>query len=339
MAGFCQEDPKNKKSYNKKMIDFKELSDSLTGKVRGNPVAISLFADEIPAVYQKKKVVPCSIVRHAMDKGEIVSFDKHHHDCTTGVYTAGVHQGTEEIRTGQYLAQNIPAYTDLGAEEIKTGEYILPQNTVVGIGAAPLSEVPSGIHVDWIVVVCTPHWANFIGGARTVLDGTPPRGAAGSSFCSDLFATPWHDGNVVITPGDLGGRMNNRLKPEEMFVVVPNQYLESLLSIMTTTPDARAVLEATKPEESEYWDKRKRAKKAKEKKQNEEPSKNDFESKFSMTWDQESKDIIAKTPPGIIEMAINNVEDFARDKGVEEITKSVVLNQMQSVGMDPSMLN
>ena len=58
-----------------------------------------------------------------------------------------------------------------------------------------------------------------------------------------------------------------------------------------------------------------------------------------MPWDQESKDIIAKTPPGIIEMAINNVEDFARDKGVEEITKSVVLNQMQSVGMDPSMLN
>ena len=246
------------------MVDFKELSDSLDGKVRGNPVAISLFKDEIPQLYEQKKVVPCSIVRHAMDKGEIVSFDKHHHDCTTGVYTAGVHEGTDEIRSGQYLAQNIPAYTDVGAEKIKTGEYVLPQKTVVGIGAAPLSEVPDGIFVDWIVVVCTPHWANFIGGARTVLDGTPPRGAAGSSFCSDLFATPWHDGNVVITPGDLGGRMNNRLKPEEMFVVVPNEYLESLLNIMTSTPDARAVLEATKPEESDYWKKRDRAIRAKE---------------------------------------------------------------------------
>ena len=58
-----------------------------------------------------------------------------------------------------------------------------------------------------------------------------------------------------------------------------------------------------------------------------------------MIWDQESKDIIAMTPPGIIEMAINNVEDFARDKGIEQITKSVVMDQMQSVGMDPSMLN
>ena len=320
------------------MIDFKKLSESLVGKVRGNPVAISLFKEEIPASYQQQKVVPCSIVRHAMDKGEIVSFDQHHHDCTTGVYTAGVDPGTEEIRNGQYLARNIPSYTDLGAERIKTGDYVLPQNTVVGIGAAPLANVPEGIHVDWVVVVCTPHWANFIGGARTVLDGTPPRGACGSSFCSDLFATPWHDDNVVITPGDLGGRMNNRLKPEEMFVVVPNQYLESLFSIMTSTPDARAVLEATKPEDSEYWEKRKRSKQAKKAKASK-PSKDSLDAKLSMSWEQEAKDLIAMTPPGIIEMAINNVEDFARDMGVERITKTVVLDQMKSIGMDPSMLN
>ena len=320
------------------MIDFKKLSESLVGKVRGNPVAISLFKEEIPPSYQQQKVVPCSIVRHAMDKGEIVSFDQHHHDCTTGVYTAGVDPGTEEIRNGQYLARNIPSYTDLGAERIKTGDYVLPQNTVVGIGAAPLANVPQGIHVDWVVVVCTPHWANFIGGARTVLDGTPPRGACGSSFCSDLFATPWHDDNVVITPGDLGGRMNNRLKPEEMFVVVPNQYLESLFSIMTSTPDARAVLEATKPEDSEYWEKRKRSKQAKKAKASK-SSKDSLDAKLSMSWEQEAKDLIAMTPPGIIEMAINNVEDFARDMGVERITKTVVLDQMKSIGMDPSMLN
>lgn len=320
------------------MIDFKKLSESLVGKVRGNPVAISLFKEEIPASYQQQKVVPCSIVRHAMDKGEIVSFDQHHHDCTTGVYTAGVDPGTEEIRNGQYLARNIPSYTDLGAERIKTGDYVLPQNTVVGIGAAPLANVPQGIHVDWVVVVCTPHWANFIGGARTVLDGTPPRGACGSSFCSDLFATPWHDDNVVITPGDLGGRMNNRLKPEEMFVVVPNQYLESLFSIMTSTPDARAVLEATKPEDSEYWEKRKRSKQAKKAKASK-SSKDSLDAKLSMSWEQEAKDLIAMTPPGIIEMAINNVEDFARDMGVERVTKTVVLDQMKSIGMDPSMLN
>ena len=58
-----------------------------------------------------------------------------------------------------------------------------------------------------------------------------------------------------------------------------------------------------------------------------------------MKWDQESKKMISMAPPGIVEMAINNVEDFARDKGIKKITKSVVLDQMKSVGMDPSMLN
>ncbi|MAJ30102.1 MAG: hypothetical protein CMQ73_02450, partial [Gammaproteobacteria bacterium] len=62
------------------MVDLNALDDSLRGKVRGNPVAVSLFYSEIPEVYKKKKVVPCSILRHAMDKGEVVSFDKDHHD-------------------------------------------------------------------------------------------------------------------------------------------------------------------------------------------------------------------------------------------------------------------
>ena len=320
------------------MVDLNALDDSLRGKVRGNPVAVSLFYSEIPEAYEKKKVVPCSILRHAMDKGEIVSFDRDHHDCTTGVYTAGVHEGTDEIRNGQYLAVNIPVYTDEAAEKIKSGDYVLPQNTVVGIGAAPLLDVPKNVKIDWIAVVCNPHWANFIGGARTVIDGTPPRGACGSSFCSDLFATPWHDDNVVITPGDLGGRMNNRLKPEEMFVVIPSKYLESLLTIMTSIPDARAVLEATKPEDSDYWKKRDRAKRAKEK--IDQPIEEDaFDSKISMSWSAEAKAMIAKAPSGILEMAINNVEDFARDNGIDAIDEDVVVDQMKSVGMDPNMLS
>ena len=147
-----------------------------------------------------------------------------------------------------------------------------------------------------------------------------------------------HDDNVVITPGDLGGRMNNRLKPEEMFVVVPSKYLESLLAIMTSVPDARAVLEATKPEDSDYWKKRERAKEAKEviDRSNEEDS---FDSKTSMKWSKEAKAMISQAPPGIVEMAINNVEDFARDKGIDEIVEEVVVDQMKSVGMDPNMLS
>ena len=64
-----------------------------------------------------------------------------------------------------------------------------------------------------------------------------------------------------------------------------------------------------------------------------------FDSKVSMSWSEGAKAMIAKAPSGIIEMAINNVEDFARDNGIDAINEDVVIDQMNSVGMDPNMLS
>jgi uncharacterized protein (DUF169 family) len=323
------------------MAGFMEMHDILHGKVRGNPVGISLFYDEIPEAYQGIKVDPCAIIRSAMDNDDIVHVDREHQDCMTGAFTGGFHEGTEEIRTGQYIARNIEAYTDIAAARTKAGNFVLPPGMVKAIGAAPLNNIPEGVTVDWIVVVCNPHWANFIGAARSVIDGTPPHGAAGTSFCSELFATPWHEDNVVITPGDIGGRMNNRLKPEEMFVIVPMKYTDSMISILSTTPDARAILEATRPADSAYWDKRQR-KKEKEAAKAEQAAaagtdiSNDL--KLSMDWDEEAQALIRKTPAGILEMAIGNVEDYAEEKGIELITREVIEEQMRGMGMDPAML-
>ncbi len=141
-------------------------------------MGISLFKDEIPEPYRGIKVDPCAIIRAAMDKGEIVHIDRENQDCITGTYTAGVHEGTEEIRNGRYIVRNIRAYTDIAAVRTKSGNFVLRQSMVKAIGAAPLNNIPDGVEVDQIVVVCTPHWANFIGGARSVMDRTPPHGAA-----------------------------------------------------------------------------------------------------------------------------------------------------------------
>lgn len=239
------------------MTDLKKVAEILKGKVRGKPAAISLFYDEIPESYQGKKIDPCGIVRAAMDLDEIVYVDRTYQDCVSGAFTGGFHQGTDISRTGEYIAKNIPAYTRIAAARIKSGENVLPQGMVKGIGAAPLDEVPEGVKVDWICVVCNPYWANFIGAARTVKDGTAPRSSCGISFCADLFASPWHDNNVVVTPGDIGGRMNNKLKPEELFVVIPAEWLDSMVEILETTPDAKAIYESIKPDDSDYWVKKK----------------------------------------------------------------------------------
>ena len=52
------------------------------------------------------------------------------------------------------------------AARIKSGINVLPQGMIKGIGAAPVDDVPEGVKVDWIAVVCNPYWAGFIGGAR-----------------------------------------------------------------------------------------------------------------------------------------------------------------------------
>lgn len=312
--------------------DLKKLHDVMFGKVRGHPVAISLFREAVPPAYQARQVDPCAIVRHAMDDGEIVHVDRRHHDCMTGAYTAGFDPGTPDIRTGQYLARHIPAITNEGAAAAKSGEYVLPQGLFRAIGAAPLDRVPTGVAIDWIVVVCTPYWANFIGGARAVVDGTPPHGAAGTSFCSELFATPWYTDNVVLAPGDVGGRMNNRLKPEEMFVIVPMQWTGTLVSILGTTPDTRAIYEATRPPDSPYWLKRKRAA-AKKKAAGEDPT------IFTMLWDEAARELLERMPENARDTAIETMEEFANLHHYDSVTRAVIEEQMRSIGMDPAILD
>jgi len=325
------------------MADFQALHDALHGNVRGHPVGLTLFHDEIPDSYAVKSIVPCALVHLAMDNEEICYFDGQHQDCTTGAFTAGVHEGTEEIRTGGYLSKNIPAITEISAARGKSGRNVLPPGMVKAIGAAPLHKIPNGVNVDWIVVVCTPQWATWIASARAVIDGVQPEAAAGTSFCSELFAVPWHTDNVVMSPGDMGGRMNNKLKPEEMFVIVPTKHADSLLNIVTNSlqnVNARGALEATKPPDSPYWEKRKRAAEKAHARGEEVAQDGEPTLIFTLRWDDEAQALIRQTPAGIIEVAVSTVEEFARDNGHELVTREVLEEQMKSIGLDPaSFLN
>jgi uncharacterized protein (DUF169 family) len=321
------------------MKDYQALHDALHGHVRGHPVGITLFYDEVPASYAARKAVPCAIVRLAMDEEQICYIDGQHQDCITGAFTAGVHEGTEEIRTGGYLAKNIPAMTDIAAARGKAGRNVLPPGMVKAIGAAPLHRIPDGIRIDWIVVVCNPQWANWIASARSVLDGTPPEAAAGTSFCSELFAVPWHTDNVVMSPGDMGGRMNNKLRPEEMFVIVPAKYADSLLNIVTDSlrnVNARGALEATKPPDSPYWDKRRRAAGKARAHAGADAAGDEPQLVFTLRWDDEAQALIRQTPAGIIDVAVTTVEEYAREHGHALVTRAVLEAQMKSIGMDPA---
>lgn len=313
------------------------LCEVLDGKVRGKPVAIASFSDAPPPGFDGLKVDPCQILRHAMDDGRRVYFDREHQDCVHGAYITGVHEGNEQIRSGRLLTDYIPAYNLDAAHTFNAGEYILPQGTVSGFCAMPLDDIPDGIEVGWLVVVCSPAVATLVGAARAVKDGTRPEAAAGNSFCSDLFVTPMSSDNVIITTGDMGGRISNRLKESEMFVIVPVQWADAIIDILGETPDVRGIFEATRPDDSPYWDQQKA--KAERAANNEELKalRDRYGLEISMPWDEDALQAIMKAPGFVRKMAVGNVEDFAEEQAADRVTLELVTAQAESAGMGKFM--
>ena len=317
------------------MMDLKTVSDILVnkGKVRGKPVAISLFRDSIPQGYEPIESEPCTIIHYAMDEGKKVYFDAEHYDCLVGVHHAGMIPGKKEIVSGEYLSTTSSFFSYEGAARLKSGTRNLPPGMVKAIGAAPLDQVPDGVHVDWIVVVCNPHNANNIAACRLVQDGVRPQGSFGTSLCGELFSTPWHDKNVVLTFGDFGGRMYNRIKPDQLFVIIPIEFVDNLPAILQDFKlDANATLGFTKPPHSKFWKKKKDKDKkvvVKEEEDGESPT-----PAFTMEWDDEARELMMKAPEGIIEFAVGNAEEFARERGYTKVTRKSIVEQMEEMGMD-----
>ncbi len=322
-------------------LDLVALAELLRrrGHVRGNPVAISMFRDEIPPQYLARQVEPCALVRCAMDFGEYAYVDAANHACVAGAWQAGFIDPPEEIKTGRYLATNTPYFTEEAARLVKTGENALPQGMFRAIGSAPLDAVPDGVAIDLLVVVCEPQYAATIAAARTAIDGVPPRGAAGTSLCGELFAVPYHDPNVILTPGDMGGRMFNHIRPSEMFVIVPMQWASNLTVLLEQRPDLGGLMEAIKPGYLEARDaKRRRIPVASEAPTRAESTPapvgaGDGGGQGSIPWDDDAAALLAAAPEFVREFAVPNLEAYAAEHGHPRITMAVLEEQMASVGM------
>lgn len=312
--------------------DIKKIHDVLVNKIKikGNPVAISFIKDKPFPGYEPVQDCPCSIIRYARDEGKKVFFDDRHHDCLVGMHHAGIVPGKAEITSGKYLSAVSNFFTEEAAMRNKGMSYSLPVGLVKGIAAAPLNMVPDGVKIEWVVVVCNPFQANNVAGSVTCRDGGFPYGELGASLCASLFATPWYERNIVYTPGDFGGRMHNRIKKDEMFVIVPYNmlhYIDELMADMKMDIEASRLM--TKPEHSAFWKgKRDIVKETPE----EESSLEGIQ--FTMEWDEDAKEAMKAVPEGIIEMAVANAEDFAKEKKYPKVTKKSIDELMKKLGLE-----
>src|SRR4030042_2797919 len=268
-------------------------------------------------------------------RGRKVYFDADHHDCLVGVHHAGIVPGAAEIVNGECLSRTSSFFSYEGAARLKSGSFVLPPGMIMAIGAAPLDEVPEGVAVDWVVVVSNPHNANNIAGCRTCREGILPHAEIGTSLCGALFATPWHVKNVVYTTGDFGGRMHNRIKQDQVFVIIPVQFLHYIPMLLNDMRvDVKASRKMTKPAHSRFWREEGSEKEGKDPHPAPGETGEAPNITFTMEWDEEAREMIKKVPEGIMEMAVSNAEDFARQKGYKKISKKSMQELMESLGMN-----
>ena len=126
--------------------------------------------------------------------------------------------------------------------------------------------------------------------------------------------------------------MYNRIKPDQLFVIIPIEFVDNLPAILQDFKlDANATLGFTKPPHSKFWKKKDKDKKvvAKEAEAGESPT-----PAFTMEWDEEARELMMKAPEGIIEFAVGNAEEFARERGYAKVTRKSIVEQMEEMGMD-----
>jgi hypothetical protein len=84
----------------------------------------------------------------------------------------------------------------------------------------------------------------------------------------------------------------------------------------------------TRPAHSEFWEKQG------EKSAEQPPAAEPASELFTLQWTAEAKELMKKVPEGILEMAVKNAEEFAQEKGYNEVSKKSLEELMAKLGMD-----
>ena len=130
---------------------------------------------------------------------------------------------------------------------------------------------------------------------------------------------------------------HHKLRESELFVIVPAKWADNLVAIIGDTPDVKGIYEATRPEDSPYWERQKAKAERAAGSDDSRRAKEKYGLEISLPWDEEALQAIMKAPRFVRKMAVGNVEDYAEEHGETRITLEVVKAQAESVGMGKFM--
>ncbi len=214
-------------------VDLNYLHDIIVNKmkVEKRPVAITYSADGPPPGYEALTAPACALIKEGA-AGKHVYVTQGNDACLVGQYHIGMHPGNEMISGGRYLTMAQGMFTEESARFNKASTPNLPMGLYNTIASAPLNEVPEGVPVHQMVVICDPQRAMMIAGAAMTRGGDFPLGELGWSVCASLYALPYYRKRSLFTIGDGGGRIHNSLKPSELFVIIPSNDMHTIIELI-----------------------------------------------------------------------------------------------------------
>jgi len=141
-------------------------------------------------------------------------------------------------------------------------------------------------------------------------------------LCSTVFARPWFEKNCHVAFGSICARRHQKLKPNQLFVVIPIEFVDYFNDMDNLTVDIPNVMKMTRPRFAEFLENGKRFVDSSE------------EAVFSLPWDDNSKKQLNGAPAASINKIISSAESWAIEMGYNEITEELIREMWEDVGIN-----
>jgi uncharacterized protein (DUF169 family) len=209
---------------------YKELNDRLKKvlNIRGAAVAVALSNDKPELERMNEKIRLCEMLNEALNKGSSFYTTSEEHACDGGAYHIGLKSMPVELRSGEFLYKRVGIFGSArAARRFFSSNQGVEPDTIKYASFSPLDK--ANFEPDVIVMVCSAKEGMRAVEASAYESGLAAKGRTGP-ICSTVVAAPYLSGDIVYTLGDLAGRRFSKIDDGEIFLGVPFEKMDMLIS-------------------------------------------------------------------------------------------------------------
>jgi uncharacterized protein (DUF169 family) len=168
------------------------------------------------------------MLNEALNEGRSFYTSSEEHACDGGAYHIGLRAMPVELRSGEFLYKRIGIFGSARAARRSFSSNLgVEPDTIKYASFSPLDK--ANFEADVIVIICSAKEGMRAVEASAFDSGIAAKGRMGP-ICSTIVAAPYLTGDIVYTLGDLAGRRFSKIDDGEIFLGVPFEKVDTLIS-------------------------------------------------------------------------------------------------------------